>query len=224
MIFSNHFPSEFYIRKEIGDRLGLEASALIYKAYKWAHDNKSGQFSMPVVVNGFMTITADYIKKECFLDSAAIRRAVSAIRKDGLIDISINRNCDVVIGIPSDPEKEHSNNEASGVNESKKSKDRAGYIYLIRELSNGHVKIGRTIDPKTRHKTFSVKLPFKISVLFSFKCNNYVFSEEKLHEVFSRFHVDGEWFDLPEKHLEEIMDVEFLRSLGIDVVSVGGML
>ena len=69
-----------------------------------------------------------------------------------------------------------------------------------------------------------MKMPFKIDVLFSFKCQKHMQAEETLHEVFSKFRVDGEWFNLSEDHIEQIKDMEFLKSLGIDVVSAGGML
>ena len=105
-----------------------------------------------------------------------------------------------------------------------KSKVDTGHIYLVREVNGIHHKIGRAKDIDSRLSVFSVKLPFKVDLAFSFMSGDYKSAEAILHEHFASYRVDGEWFNLSEDHIEQIKDMEFLKSLGIDVVSAGGML
>jgi len=94
---------------------------------------------------------------------------------------------------------------------------RAGYVYLVREGTQGHYKIGRTIDVKSRMKTFTVKLPFKVELSHSLPADDYISAERLLHDNFSHRRVDGEWFSLNEGDVEwieaicEFKDGAFVR-------------
>ena len=92
-----------------------------------------------------------------------------------------------------------------------------GYVYLVKEMNQGHVKIGRSKDIRDRLQTFNVKLPFKIELLHTIFCEDYVFSEKILHNHFDDLRVDGEWFSLAEKDINEIKNDQFIRSLGINL-------
>ena len=91
-----------------------------------------------------------------------------------------------------------------------KNKNKAGFIYLVQEESRGFFKIGRAIDLHNRIKTFHVKLPFKINLHYSFKCDDYVQAEKTLHECFAESRIDGEWFALRHEDMELIKNPDFL--------------
>ena len=225
MSLINMNPVAFIVHRETGMKFGLEAGVLVAHIQENIRIYQSGKSLDQIITNGFMLITKEEAMQSCFLDEDALRRAVDSIKTDGETNIFINNDGDASIWIPEDlREKDKPLPLIACEPEKIERRDSAGYIYLIRELNAGHVKIGRTTDPKQRHRTFSVKMPFKIDVLFSFKCKKHIQTEERLHEVFSDLRVDGEWFSLSDKHVKQIKDLEFLRSLGIDVISVGGML
>jgi hypothetical protein len=84
---------------------------------------------------------------------------------------------------------------------------RKGFVYLIKEVNGSHYKIGRTVNLDSRAQTFSVKLPFKISLEHSFHSDDYKTAEESLHTMFSDKRIDGEWFQLSDD------DVSFIKSI-----------
>lgn len=83
-----------------------------------------------------------------------------------------------------------------------------GWIYVIRERSDGHYKIGKAKDAELRTATFEVKLPFKIEPVCKIPAANRHQLERELHDMFADRRVGGEWFAL------EDADVAFLKSLG----------
>lgn len=95
---------------------------------------------------------------------------------------------------------------------------REGFIYFVREQTEGHIKIGKTVDLNDRLRTFSVKLPFKIMLEHSFKCADYSRAESILHAHFSDYRIGGEWFDLPHEELSNTKSESFISSLGIEVL------
>jgi hypothetical protein len=83
-----------------------------------------------------------------------------------------------------------------------------GYVYLVREKSEGHYKIGREKTAASRTKTFEVKLPFKIDVICRIPTDNRHRLEKELHEMFHLKRIRGtEWFVLDDK------DVDFIKSM-----------
>lgn len=87
--------------------------------------------------------------------------------------------------------------------------NRAGYVYLVKS-STGYYKIGRTIDPDDRMRTFSVKLPFEVAYEHLIKTSDMFMLESQLHNKFHKKRINGEWFILDES------DVEYIKSLGGD--------
>lgn len=73
--------------------------------------------------------------------------------------------------------------------------NKKGFVYLLKSPT-GFWKIGKTIDPKDRIATFSVKLPFEVSYVHLIPCYDHHKLESELHIVFSHLQVDGEWFKL----------------------------
>jgi hypothetical protein len=101
--------------------------------------------------------------------------------------------------------------------------DVGGWIYALREsLHAGYVKIGYTIDLKSRTKPYQTAMPGDVLVIHKIKCINYVQVEPKLHNILSSLKRGptkprGEWFELKdeeavyllktaEKHIQDTGD------------------
>lgn len=81
-----------------------------------------------------------------------------------------------------------------------------GYVYLI-QSPTGAYKIGRTINPDNRLKTFSVKLPFEVDYLAIIHTVDMYQLETDLHKRFAEKRVNGEWFTLSPS------DVQYIKGL-----------
>jgi hypothetical protein len=83
---------------------------------------------------------------------------------------------------------------------------RAEYVYLLQDVElTGLYKIGRTNRPKGRVDDFGVKLPFKVEVLRMIPTYNAAKLEAELHEKYEHRRANGEWFDLQENEVLEIL-------------------
>jgi len=78
-----------------------------------------------------------------------------------------------------------------------------GYVYLLKTY-DGLYKIGRTVDPDNRLRTFSVKLPFPVEYEYLIRCKDRFETERALHQQFSHKRVNGEWFRLDQNDIEQI--------------------
>lgn len=79
----------------------------------------------------------------------------------------------------------------------------AGYVYILKS-DRGEYKIGRTVDPSNRLKTFTIKLPFRVEYELVIKSNDMARLEKELHTRFSHKRTTGEWFNLLEKDLDSL--------------------
>jgi hypothetical protein len=77
-----------------------------------------------------------------------------------------------------------------------------GYVYLLK--SDHGYKIGRSIDVKSRTKLFGIKLPFDIEVLHYGYFEDYIEAERMLHQKYAGKRLNGEWFDLCGRDIEDI--------------------
>jgi hypothetical protein len=84
-----------------------------------------------------------------------------------------------------------------------------GYVYLIKSAS-GYWKIGRTVNPDDRIKTFSVKLPFEVEYEHLIPCGDHVKAEAELHKRFASKRSNGEWFCLDETDIAWIKAIKSL--------------
>lgn len=84
-----------------------------------------------------------------------------------------------------------------------------GYVYLIKSAS-GYWKIGKTINPDDRMKTFSVKLPFEVEYEHIIPCQNHHMAEDSLHLKYATKRVNGEWFNLEDWEVEDIKRIRFM--------------
>lgn len=88
-----------------------------------------------------------------------------------------------------------------------------GYVYLVR--SKYGVKIGKSVDVRSRTRLFSVKLPFPTTVEHYAWFDDYSFAERDLHRRYHSKRLEGEWFDL------SMDDVAHIKTLGKSVPVAG---
>jgi predicted GIY-YIG superfamily endonuclease len=89
----------------------------------------------------------------------------------------------------------------------KKRNTKVGYVYLL-EVPDGNWKIGYTVNPKSRHKTFNVKLPFKVKPFeHIIQTPDMKKLERELHQHFATKRVAGEWFAL------DANDIAYIKKL-----------
>ena len=81
------------------------------------------------------------------------------------------------------------------VNEIKK---KTSYVYFIQQ--NNKLKIGKSVNPKKRMKTFQTGSPYKLKLLGFFK-GSYS-AEDKVFEDLKEYHVRGEWYE----YCDEVCD------------------
>lgn len=81
-----------------------------------------------------------------------------------------------------------------------------GYVYLVR--SPYGVKIGKSVNVKSRTRLFEVKLPFPITVEHYAWFEDYSFAERDLHRQYHAKRLEGEWFDL------SAADIARIKTLG----------
>lgn len=85
-----------------------------------------------------------------------------------------------------------------------------GFVYLVRSIS-GHYKIGRSRDIEDRVRTFSVKLPFEVSLDHVIECDDYFAAETSLHRRYADKRVNGsEFFALTPADVTAIKSIERL--------------
>lgn len=83
-----------------------------------------------------------------------------------------------------------------------------GFVYLVK-ADNGTYKIGKTVNPKSRGKTFNVRLPFKVEFIHTIETDDMHALEKALHLRFANKRLRGsEFFSL------SLADVAFIVSLG----------
>ena len=83
----------------------------------------------------------------------------------------------------------------------------SGFVYLLKERNGNHYKIGKTTNPEDRIKLFSVKLPFKVDLLLTIPCDDYVKAETIMHDAFASDKIDGEWFVLSDNSVSYIKSI-----------------
>ena len=72
------------------------------------------------------------------------------------------------------------------------------YIYVIRNGKKGSVKIGMTRDVEARRDTLQIGNPKELMIIAKYpvKSQKEAYGiESKLHHLFRRHHVRGEWFN-----------------------------
>lgn len=79
-------------------------------------------------------------------------------------------------------------------------KDIEVYVYLI--FDGNYYKIGKSKDPEKRLK--SIKTGNANAVLICY-ANERIINEKQLHTIYFNYRVNGEWFDLNQKQIDNII-------------------
>lgn len=78
-----------------------------------------------------------------------------------------------------------------------------GYVYLIQSPTSAY-KIGKTVNPDNRIKTFKTKLPFEVEYVCLIQTDDMNALERNLHGLFADKRINGEWFALSAEDVEYI--------------------
>ncbi|MBI3413914.1 MAG: GIY-YIG nuclease family protein, partial [Verrucomicrobia bacterium] len=103
---------------------------------------------------------------------------------------------------------EAARNEAEDLDRLRKSSFTT-FVYVMQDLRNGHLKIGRSTSPGKREKTLQSEVP-QIVLRLSIPANDE--HERQLHEQFSNKRIRGEWFALEPNDI--LWLVSFLKRNG----------
>lgn len=95
-------------------------------------------------------------------------------------------------------------NKFSKVNKNNKKNKNNKYIYLLK--SNNKYKIGISDDVEKRCSILSTGNPYKIVIIYKKMINNARTQEKKLHTIFRKKRVQGEWFKLNDNDVSHIID------------------
>lgn len=78
-----------------------------------------------------------------------------------------------------------------------------GHVYLMQAEGTNRFKIGYSKNPEQRAMSLKFpQMPFKIKLLYQFRCLNMNWWERSLHDYYSEYRVNGEWFDIPNSQYE----------------------
>lgn len=91
-------------------------------------------------------------------------------------------------------------------NRARKHMFKHGFVYLLQSVT-GAYKIGFTANPKSRLRTFNVKLPFEVSYIALIETRDCAQLETDLHSMFANKRINGEWFNLSPD------DVDYIKGL-----------
>ena len=96
--------------------------------------------------------------------------------------------------------------------------DNVGVVYVM-YCKTGQYKIGRAKIGSTRYGEYT-KLPKDTIYLSTCVFEDYVDFEKELHEKYQKYNTNGEWFDLPQNELNNLMSDINERAVGIyDITS-----
>ena len=85
-----------------------------------------------------------------------------------------------------------------------------GYVYIIQDVEvSGRYKIGHTAHPKHRILNFGVQLPFKIELVHIILTDDAARLERWLHQQFADCRRSGEWFELNDAQVADLMRRQF---------------
>ena len=84
----------------------------------------------------------------------------------------------------------------------------ASYVYLLKDLEHASAyKIGKTNNPHRRFKNFDTIWPFDYEVVHIIKSYNPYELEAGLHRKYADKRIRGEWFELDDDEIDEIMQL-----------------
>lgn len=80
------------------------------------------------------------------------------------------------------------------------------YIYLISDKKTYYYKIGVSKNPETRLKQLQTGNQSKLTLNKKVLCENYNEVEQSLHNKYSMFRINGEWFELTDDDVNSFED------------------
>lgn len=83
---------------------------------------------------------------------------------------------------------------------------RPNHIYIIKAENTNYFKVGRTTDIEERMETLSTGCPFALLPIGFYRIKDALQMEVFLHYQLRRYQIRNEWFDIPPKVLDEIVN------------------
>ena len=80
-----------------------------------------------------------------------------------------------------------------------------GYVYFLK--AGPYYKIGRTSDVLRRFPQINLKMPFEVRLWAVWWADDMVELEQLAHDFYAKYHVNGEWFELPPREAERIREM-----------------
>lgn len=78
-----------------------------------------------------------------------------------------------------------------------------GYVYIVR--CNEFYKVGIAHEIKARLSSLQIGNPYKVELMYAFRCNYPRQIEQAIHEMLEDNHIRGEWFELDTDALMDLM-------------------
>jgi hypothetical protein len=86
-----------------------------------------------------------------------------------------------------------------------------GFVYIIG--CHGYVKVGIAKNVAVRVCGLQVGCPYELKLLLSFPTNHMERDERRIHEMWKRYEVRGEWFSIPPGELAFAMNAKTIDEL-----------
>lgn len=97
--------------------------------------------------------------------------------------------------------------------------NRYSYVYVIRH-EHGFCKIGKANSPENRKSSMQTASPYRLYLFTTIAvAGEPKLVESTLHDVYSEYHVRGEWFELPDSVLHDLADIDEIHSSEIERVA-----
>lgn len=80
--------------------------------------------------------------------------------------------------------------------------NQTGYVYIVK--SSELYKIGKSVVPKKRLRTYHTECPCVVELIACVKCEEYGKVEKEIHQKYAQHCTHGEWFDIAPPGIESI--------------------
>lgn len=93
----------------------------------------------------------------------------------------------------------------------KREKTGHGFIYIIQ--CHDFVKVGLAIDVEVRLCQLQTGCPYELYLLKSFATQSMERDEQRLHELWKRYEIRGEWFQVPAGELAFVINADCFEDI-----------
>lgn len=100
--------------------------------------------------------------------------------------------------------QEEKDRKAETVNK-RRERNRNGFVYFAKDLNNSLIKIGKSVVVKQRLYQLKTEFETEIELIATIADEDSLHLERKFHEKFDGKRVHGEWFDLSEEDINNII-------------------